>query len=750
MTHEPASVFGGASSASGRAMWKRQVASQQSRERSVSGGDAAMARISLPSGEQIHDISKLYQKHCLKDEQRTAHRISQEKARSAREVRSTGSERQPLDPEHLLARKLTGVPDVVYNTDCGSKKTLQRHVEDGSNTCRGAFSSTKDRFASTAAYRSSTFASVVKEPYADPQAVGPGTYRAPRRAINVKKQQIPTPAYVSKAARFEEANAQVTALLALASPTSPTEREYVEMSPRGAGGCGHSSPDKVRGPVLSTTPRFKSDVFPERYVSSKQHRVLADAPDRFYDVSPSCKEASMVHNTPNFPILTSATQETVGPGAYSPTSRTTPPEDVNFIMMPQHRDRDHGGEQALEDGAHQGVQDHQAHRALGLRAAGRVHRAQAGAGPHVRVNNNETSRIECVNANGTISVAVRVPRSLMQIINPRGKLGRRGGLALPDPARVVFGACDTRREGEVAVCTCDDRVALVVEGAAEDLVRVAFEHLQTVAGLDLPEPRYLVAAGCEHLGALRVEADLGDLGLVADQDGLARTSHGVVDARRAVRGSCHELGARGVEAHVQDFVVVASQRLHILSRGDVPDLAGAVNRAADAQLAGVVELRAGDFPVVARERVDTATASDVPYLYRVIERARDDALALRVEVETHNFGGVTEQRVQFLTGLNVPELRCVVHRARADDGPLRVERQTHDLRRVSAERVRQQLVTRLGIPDFASAVIAAGDKPENATSIVSSVLPQQILNPAFVLVSGLVEGAVGQRQNVGP
>jgi hypothetical protein len=138
-------------------------------------------------------------------------------------------------------------------------------VEDGSNTCRGAFSSTKDRFASTAAYRSSTFASVVKEPYADPEAVGPGTYRAPRRAIHVKKQQVPTPSYVSKAARFEEANAQVTAVLALASPTanSPNEREYsLDSSPRGAGGGGRSSPDRVRGPVLSTTPRFKSDVFP--------------------------------------------------------------------------------------------------------------------------------------------------------------------------------------------------------------------------------------------------------------------------------------------------------------------------------------------------------------------------------------------------------------------------------------------------------------------------------------------------------
>ncbi|KAF4033499.1 hypothetical protein GN244_ATG14576 [Phytophthora infestans] len=368
MIHEPANAFNKASSASGRAMWKRQVANQQSRESSDNDSDTTMARILLPSGEQIHDISKLYLKHCIKDEQRSAYRINQEKAQSAREVRSTGSERQPLDPEHSLARKLTGVPDAIYNTDCGSNKTLQRHVTDGSNTCRGAFSSTKDRFASTAAYRSSSFASVVKEPYADPQAVGPGTYRAPRRAINVKKKQVPTPAYVSKAARFEEANAQVTAVLALVSPTanSPKDRDYMfASSPRGAGGGGHSPRDKVRGPVLSTTPRFKSGVFPERYVSSKQHHIQDEAPDRFYDVSPSCKfsmsdtvasssfkcssmqsranrlssEAAMVHNTPNFPILASPTKETVGPGAYTPSSKPRPPEDVNFIMMPHHADR---------------------------------------------------------------------------------------------------------------------------------------------------------------------------------------------------------------------------------------------------------------------------------------------------------------------------------------------------------------------------------------------------------------------------
>ncbi|GMF59509.1 unnamed protein product [Phytophthora fragariaefolia] len=278
-------------------MWKRQVANQQSRERSGSGGDVATARISLPSGEQIHDMyvrsvvkvrstsmssprycrlscrSKLYQKHCLKDEQRSAHRISQEKARSAREIRSTGTERQPLDPEHLLARKLTSVPDVV---------------------------STKDRFASTAAYRSSTFASVVKEPYADPQAVGPGTYRAPRRAINVKTKQVPTPAYVSKAARFEEANAQVTAVLALASPTSPSEREYLDLSPRGAGGGGRSSPDKVRGPVLSTTPRFKSDVFPGKVSSAERtpHQLHLTLTIKSFPLSQSdtCLPSSTVYS----------------------------------------------------------------------------------------------------------------------------------------------------------------------------------------------------------------------------------------------------------------------------------------------------------------------------------------------------------------------------------------------------------------------------------------------------------------------
>lgn len=226
----------------------------------------------------------MLQKHCVKDEQRAAHRITQqrEKARSAREL-SPG--RQPLDPTAVRSLKLTDAPDAYYDTDCGSNKvsgskmlaipllrvdsdasrltfeqTLQHDLE-GFNTCRGAFSSTKDRFASTAAYRASTFASVVKEPYSDPNAIGPGTYRSKKRAIQVKKKEVPTPGYMSKAARFEKAQAQVSAVLSLGQPSgggqSPRKSPVLE----NAGGFVQQRP-ATRGGVLSTTPRFKSAVFP--------------------------------------------------------------------------------------------------------------------------------------------------------------------------------------------------------------------------------------------------------------------------------------------------------------------------------------------------------------------------------------------------------------------------------------------------------------------------------------------------------
>jgi hypothetical protein len=63
---------------------------------------------------------------------------------------------------------------------------------------------------------------------------------------------------------------------------------------------------------------------------------------------------------------------------------------------------------------------------------------------------------------------------------------------LPDPACIVLGARD-------------DGVALVVEGAREDLVNVPLEYLQALAALGGPQPARLVAACCDQPIPLRVE-----------------------------------------------------------------------------------------------------------------------------------------------------------------------------------------------------------------------------------------------------
>ncbi|CEG46702.1 uncharacterized protein PHALS_03307 [Plasmopara halstedii] len=39
------------------------------------------------------------------------------------------------------------------------------------------------------------------------------------------------------------------------------------------------------------------------------------------------------------PILTSATQESIGPGTYNPATKRNPLKDANFIMMPHYTDR---------------------------------------------------------------------------------------------------------------------------------------------------------------------------------------------------------------------------------------------------------------------------------------------------------------------------------------------------------------------------------------------------------------------------
>lgn len=71
--------------------------------------------------------SKLYEKRCVKDEQRKAHRFMREgSSRTAREPMqgntSSSGARQPLDPEFVRTQKLNDTPEAYYNTDCGSKK----------------------------------------------------------------------------------------------------------------------------------------------------------------------------------------------------------------------------------------------------------------------------------------------------------------------------------------------------------------------------------------------------------------------------------------------------------------------------------------------------------------------------------------------------------------------------------------------------------------------------------------------------
>lgn len=70
--------------------------------------------------------SKLYEKRCVKDEQRKAHRFMRESpSRTAREPmqgNSSGNGRQPLDPEFMRTQKLNDTPEAYYNTDCGNKK----------------------------------------------------------------------------------------------------------------------------------------------------------------------------------------------------------------------------------------------------------------------------------------------------------------------------------------------------------------------------------------------------------------------------------------------------------------------------------------------------------------------------------------------------------------------------------------------------------------------------------------------------
>ncbi len=117
----------------------------------------------------------------------------------------------------------------------------------------------------------------------------------------------------------------------------------------------------------------------------------------------------------------------------------------------------------------------------------------------------------------------------LEIVNYQKKKTTTERLTLPYSAGVVLGARD-------------NGITIVVERTTENLIRVALQHLQTVASLGLPDARGFVRGGSEDAGALGVEGHLGDLAFVAGEDGVAGAGHGVVHTGVAVRRRRHQLG----------------------------------------------------------------------------------------------------------------------------------------------------------------------------------------------------------------
>ena len=73
-------------------------------------------------------------------------------------------------------------------------------------------------------------------------------------------------------------------------------------------------------------------------------------------------------------------------------------------------------------------------------------------------------------------------------------------------------------------------------------------------------------AGCDDFVSLRVEGDLRNLALVADQYRLASARVRVIHTRRPVSGRGDQFASLCVECNVQDLVVVAPQGVHALAR----------------------------------------------------------------------------------------------------------------------------------------------------------------------------------------
>lgn len=124
----------------------------------------------------------------------------------------------------------------------------------------------------------------------------------------------------------------------------------------------------------------------------------------------------------------------------------------------------------------------------------------------------------------------------------------------------------------VVLGTRDDRVALVVEGAAEYFISMSLQNLKTVSIFCVPYPSRLVRGGREDPRALRIETNFRYFAFVTVQDGLTRARHRVVHPTRPVRRGSNDLGSYCVESHVEDLIVVSSKRVYARAALHIPHL----------------------------------------------------------------------------------------------------------------------------------------------------------------------------------
>ncbi|OQR91508.1 hypothetical protein THRCLA_08963 [Thraustotheca clavata] len=218
------------------------------------------------------------------------------------------------------------IPLGIYDVDCGEKQGIVKNVQSSQQQYASAFKSRRNRFLSVPAYKMSTFANNAKEPYANPEKIGPGTYKLRPTTLVIKNLHDPNFTFTSQVDRF-------------VTPTLPyNEPQEIKPVPST---LGKLSTSKIS---MSTTPRFSSNsTFPENYSSSKQQRIFY-APDIIYD-KPLNKDtihqriktsnikyttmtsitnrlvstAAMVHNTVQMPILPTSTSSDIGPGTYKAT-----------------------------------------------------------------------------------------------------------------------------------------------------------------------------------------------------------------------------------------------------------------------------------------------------------------------------------------------------------------------------------------------------------------------------------------------